>query len=84
MGYSEKLGLDFYQEVYATRVAANAYLDNPDCIIELGGEDAKILFFHHLRQYMEILPLSLLQKNVPKDNVQIHMDGQSLCSNRYL
>ena len=44
MGYSEKLGLDFYQEVYATRVAANTYLDNPDCIIELGGEDAKILF----------------------------------------
>lgn len=44
----------------------------------------KNIIFLHLRQCMEILPLSLLQKNVQKDNVQIHMDGQSLCSNRYL
>ena len=44
MGTAEQLGLEFVQEVYATRIAANHFLDNPDCIIELGGEDAKILF----------------------------------------
>ena len=38
------LQIPFIQEVYATRVAAQKYLDEPDCIIELGGEDAKILF----------------------------------------
>lgn len=44
MGLAQELNINFVQEVYATRVAANKYLDNPDCIIELGGEDAKILF----------------------------------------
>ena len=44
MGTSERLGIEFIQEVYATRHAANHFLDKPDCIIELGGEDAKILF----------------------------------------
>ncbi len=44
MGLAEAVNLPFIQEVYATRVAAKEYLDNPDCIIELGGEDAKILF----------------------------------------
>ncbi len=44
MGTAEQLGLEFVQEVYATRIAANHFLDKPDCIIELGGEDAKILF----------------------------------------
>ena len=32
------------QEVFATRVAANRLAPGTDCIIELGGEDAKILF----------------------------------------
>lgn len=44
MGVAEKCGIDFVQEVYATRVAANTFIDNADVIIELGGEDAKILF----------------------------------------
>lgn len=44
MGFSTNLKIPFIQEVYATRLAAKTYLDNPDCIIELGGEDAKILF----------------------------------------
>lgn len=44
MGLAHALDIDFVQEVYATKVAANCYLDNIDCIIELGGEDAKILF----------------------------------------
>ncbi len=44
MGTSERLAIPFIQEVYATRQAANHFLDHPDCIIELGGEDAKILF----------------------------------------
>ena len=44
MGVAENCGLDFIQEVYATRVAVNTFLPGTDVVIELGGEDAKILF----------------------------------------
>ena len=38
------LGLDFVQEVYATRVSVSKLLPGTDAVIELGGEDAKIIF----------------------------------------
>ena len=44
MGMAESCGIQFVQEVYATRVAAERNVPGTDCIIELGGEDAKILF----------------------------------------
>ena len=44
MGLAEELGIDFLQEVYATRVALKHLVPQADCAIELGGEDAKILF----------------------------------------
>ena len=44
MGLAEAAGIPFVQEVYATRVAAMTFLPDTDAIIELGGEDAKILF----------------------------------------
>lgn len=44
MGVAEACNIDFVQEVYATRVAANTFLPGTDVVIELGGEDAKILF----------------------------------------
>ena len=44
MGLANDLGIEFIQEVYATRVAVNKYIPGTDCVIELGGEDAKILF----------------------------------------
>ncbi len=44
MGLSESCGVPFVQEVYAERVAATKKSPNTDVIIELGGEDAKILF----------------------------------------
>ena len=44
MGIAETLGLPFVQEVYATRTAVRHYLPDCDVVIELGGEDAKILF----------------------------------------
>ena len=44
MGISDSCKFPFYQEVYATRYATNKLYPNTDCIIELGGEDAKILF----------------------------------------
>ena len=44
MGMAEKCGIQFVQEVYATRVAAERNVPGMDCIVELGGEDAKILF----------------------------------------
>ncbi len=44
MGVAEASNIDFIQEVYATRVAANTFIPGTDVVIELGGEDAKILF----------------------------------------
>ncbi len=44
MGIADGCGIQFVQEVYATRIAANKLIPGTDCIIELGGEDAKILF----------------------------------------
>ena len=44
MGMADACGVTFIQEVYATRKAAKAFIPNADTIIELGGEDAKILF----------------------------------------
>ena len=44
MGISQKCNLPFIQEVYATRIAIGKLIPDVDCIIELGGEDAKILF----------------------------------------
>lgn len=44
MGMANSCSIPFVQEVYATRMAAMTYLPKTDTIIELGGEDAKILF----------------------------------------
>ena len=44
MGMAESVEVPFVQEVFATRVAATRLTPGTDCIIELGGEDAKILF----------------------------------------
>jgi len=44
MGMAESCGIDFVQEVYATKVSAEKYAPNTDVVIELGGEDAKIIF----------------------------------------
>ena len=44
MGLADGAHIPFVQEVYATRIAANKLIPGTDCIIELGGEDAKILF----------------------------------------
>ena len=44
MGVAETCNLPFMQEVYATRIAIGKLIPNADVIIELGGEDAKILF----------------------------------------
>ncbi len=44
MGLAEELDIDFLQEVYATRVALRQMAPQADVAVELGGEDAKILF----------------------------------------
>ncbi|MCR5731928.1 MAG: acyl-CoA dehydratase activase [Sphaerochaetaceae bacterium] len=44
MGMAQACGIPFIQEVYATRTAVQKYIPNTDAVIELGGEDAKILF----------------------------------------
>ena len=45
LGLCEDGQLPFVQEVYASAAAIKKYYPNTDCAIELGGEDAKILFF---------------------------------------
>ena len=51
LGLAQNLNLPFVQEVYATRIAVNHFLPSSDVVIELGGEDAKILF---LKGAMEV------------------------------
>ena len=44
MGMANDMELPFVQEVYATRLAVKERYPDTDAVIELGGEDAKILF----------------------------------------
>lgn len=44
MGMAGEFSLPFVQEVYATRLAVSRLAPQTDVVIELGGEDAKILF----------------------------------------
>ena len=44
MGMAEDLSIPFIQEVYATKTAVSRLFPDTDTVIELGGEDAKILF----------------------------------------
>ena len=44
MGMAEACGIGFVQEVYATRLAVKRLIPETDVVIELGGEDAKILY----------------------------------------
>ena len=45
LGVAKAASLDFVQEVYATAAAVNTYIPDTDAVIELGGEDAKIIYF---------------------------------------
>jgi len=45
LGVAKAANVDFVQEVYATAAAVNTYIPGTDAVIELGGEDAKIIFF---------------------------------------
>ncbi len=45
MGVTEESGLPFVQEVYATGEAVKSLAPDTSAVIELGGEDAKVIFF---------------------------------------
>jgi predicted CoA-substrate-specific enzyme activase len=45
LGVAKASGIRFVQEVYATAAAVREYIPDTDAVIELGGEDAKIIFF---------------------------------------
>ncbi|MDR0862024.1 MAG: acyl-CoA dehydratase activase-related protein [Oscillospiraceae bacterium] len=45
LGVAKASGIPFVQEVYATAAAVREYIPDTDAVIELGGEDAKIIFF---------------------------------------
>ena len=44
MGLADSAGISFVQEVFATEKAVHKFLGDVDIVVELGGEDAKILF----------------------------------------
>ena len=44
MGMAERIEVPFVQEVIATQIAVENYPQTIDAVIELGGEDAKVLF----------------------------------------
>ncbi len=64
MGLAEQCGVDFIQEVYATRAAVKHLLPDTDVVIELGGEDAKILFF-----------TAMHADGRKTDNLEVRMNG---------
>jgi len=45
LGVAKSSGLPFVQEVYATAAIVRRDIPDADAVIELGGEDAKIIFF---------------------------------------
>lgn len=44
LGVAKASDIDFVQEVFATRKTVGKFVPNADVVIELGGEDAKIIF----------------------------------------
>ncbi len=45
LGLSSAIGVPFVQEVFATTQVVRTLAPDASCVIELGGEDAKIIFF---------------------------------------
>ena len=45
LGVAKAADIDFVQEVFATRKAVGVHVPQADVVIELGGEDAKIIYF---------------------------------------
>ncbi|HJJ55052.1 MAG TPA: 2-hydroxyglutaryl-CoA dehydratase, partial [Methanocorpusculum sp.] len=45
LGVAKSANIPFIQEVFATAKAVETYIPDVDSVIELGGEDAKIIFF---------------------------------------
>ncbi len=44
LGVAQDTGIDFIQEVFATKTMVQKMVPDTDAVIELGGEDAKIIF----------------------------------------
>jgi len=51
MGLAKDSDLPFVQEVYSTQLSIKKYLPDSDVVIELGGEDAKIIFLTNGFEY---------------------------------
>ena len=45
LGVAKACDIDFVQEVFATAGAIEVFMPDTDVVVELGGEDAKIIFF---------------------------------------
>ncbi len=51
LGVSKVCGMPFVQEVYATQLAIKEHIPDADVVVELGGEDAKIIFLTNGVEY---------------------------------
>ena len=51
LGVSKVCDMPFVQEVYATQLAIEKHIPDADVVIELGGEDAKIIFLTNGVEY---------------------------------
>ena len=47
LGVASSVGLPFVQEVFATSELVKTLEKGTNCVVELGGEDAKVIFFDH-------------------------------------
>ena len=52
-GIAEACGFEFVQEVFVTGEMAKTYYPGTNCVIELGGEDAKIIFLENEKNGLE-------------------------------
>ncbi|MCP4728213.1 MAG: CoA activase, partial [bacterium] len=50
IGISESLGIPFTQEVIASAVAVDRFYPDTKVLIDVGGEDTKMIFFHDKRR----------------------------------
>ncbi len=50
LGVAQRAGIPFVQEVVASTSAIETFLPGTDAVVELGGEDAKIIFFGQMTE----------------------------------
>ena len=63
MSASKFLGVEFIQEVVSCKRSVEKYIPQTDVVIELGGEDAKIIYFGNQlnKEWTELVLVELVR-----------------------